>query len=396
MIERDDLGILVARETPRPCVSLYQPTHRHHPSNAQDPIRFQNLVKQADASLRLAHDDALVDAMLAPFRDLAGNADFWNHTRDGLAVFGAPGLFRVVRLQRPVDERMVVAGTFHVAPLLRIVQSADRYQVLALSRESIRLFEGNRDVLDEIEPAPGVPRTIADALGDELTERQMQVHSYGTGPAASGAGSRRNPGGLKTGGVRHGHGSRKDEIDDDTARFFRAVDRAVLEHHSRPGGLPLILAGLPEHHAPFRAVSRNPHVVEGGIEGNVDALSLDALRDRAWAVMEPAYRARLAGLVERYGALQAAGRADDRLPEVSVATAAGRVETLLVEAGRLVPGRADPQTGVVIEADELYKPDVDDLLDDVAQRVLQAGGEVVIVPPDRMPTPTGLAALYRY
>ena len=32
-----------------PCLSLYQPTHRHHPDNQQDPIRFRNLLKAARA-----------------------------------------------------------------------------------------------------------------------------------------------------------------------------------------------------------------------------------------------------------------------------------------------------------------------------------------------------------
>ena len=29
----------------RSCLSLYQPTHRRHPDNQQDPIRFRHLVK---------------------------------------------------------------------------------------------------------------------------------------------------------------------------------------------------------------------------------------------------------------------------------------------------------------------------------------------------------------
>ena len=29
----------------QPCQSLYQPTHRRHPDNQQDPIRFRHLVK---------------------------------------------------------------------------------------------------------------------------------------------------------------------------------------------------------------------------------------------------------------------------------------------------------------------------------------------------------------
>ena len=44
--------------------------------------------------------------------------------------------------------------------------------------------------------------------------------------------------------MHHGHGGKKDEADIDAERFFRAIDRAVLEHHSRPSGPPLMLAAL--------------------------------------------------------------------------------------------------------------------------------------------------------
>ena len=49
-LSRETLDRLLAHpETPR--LSLYQPTHRHHPDNAQDSIRFGNLVKRLEASL---------------------------------------------------------------------------------------------------------------------------------------------------------------------------------------------------------------------------------------------------------------------------------------------------------------------------------------------------------
>lgn len=35
-----------------PCLSLYHPTHRQHPENVQDPIRFRNLVKTMEEPLR--------------------------------------------------------------------------------------------------------------------------------------------------------------------------------------------------------------------------------------------------------------------------------------------------------------------------------------------------------
>jgi hypothetical protein len=211
-----------------------------------------------EESLRQKYPMREVQPLLEPFQALAGDHDFWNHTLDGMAVLGAPGMFRVYRLQRPVAELVIVADTFHLKPLMRILQSADRYQVLGLSRGAIKLFDGNRDALDQIELAQGVPQTITEALGEELTEPHLTVASYGMGAGGP--------------AMHHGHGARKDEIDSDAERFFRAVDRAILEHHSRPSGLPLLLAALPEHHHLFRQVSHNPFLMAEAIDIHPDAL----------------------------------------------------------------------------------------------------------------------------
>jgi hypothetical protein len=371
-------GLLDAHEPP--CISLYQPTHRHHPENEQDPIRFRKLIKALEESLRQKYATHEIQPLLEPFLALADAHDFWNHTLDGLAVLGAPGMFRVYRLRRPVAELVVVADSFHTKPLVRILQSADRYQILGLSQQEIKLFEGNRDALNEIEPDRGVPRTMIEALGEELTEPHLTVRSYGGvgGPA-----------------MYHGHGGKKDEVENDAERFFRAVDRGVLEHHSRPSDLPLLLAALPENQSIFRRVSHNPFLVAEGIDIHPDALPIDALRDLAWRVVEPQYLARLAELVEKFEGARSKGLSADELAQVAKAAEAGRVSTLLIEADREVPGRIDAATGQ-IEFDNLANPEVDDVLDDLGALVLKKGGHIVIVPAERMPTETGIAAIYRY
>ena len=83
------------------------------------------------------------------------------------------------------------------------------------------------------------------------------------------------------------------------------------------------------------------------------------------------------------------------LSDVARAATEGRVATLLLEADRHIPGRIDADTGALVEA-RLDDPRIDDMLDDLGERVLRSGGEVVIVPADRMPTPSGLAATYRF
>jgi hypothetical protein len=366
-----------------PCLSLYQPTHRHHPDNQQDPIRFRNLVKELEDSLLKKIPGGEARPLIEPFHALAADHDFWNHTLGGLAVLGAKGLFRVYVLQRQVAELAVVADSLHTKPLVRILQSADRYQVLGVSRREIRFFEGNRDELDEVPPASGVPRTITDALGAELTRPHQTVASYG------GVGVGHSP-------MHHGHGGKESEVDGDTERFFRAVDRGILEHHSRPSGLPLILAALPEHHHVFHGVSRNPFLVEESIDVNPDAVgSVDELRQRAWQLIEPRYVARLATLIEEFATARSRGLGDGDLTLVAKAAAGGRVGTILIEARREIPGRINAVTGDV-EPGDLAHPEVDDVLDDLGSIVRKMGGQVVVVPGDRMPTTTGVAATYRY
>ena len=123
---------------------------------------------------------------------------------------------------------------------------------------------------------------MTEALGDEVTEPHQSLASYGKGGG----------GGGQT--IRYGQGSKKDEVDIDMVRFFRAIDRTILEHHSRPSGLPLLLVALPEHHASFRAVSHNPFLMDEGIQKAPVALDIDELRVQAWQHIEPLYLARLA------------------------------------------------------------------------------------------------------
>jgi len=365
-----------------PCLSVYQPTHRHHPENQQDLIRFGNLVKSLEQSLLQAHSADDTRALLDPLRALASDAAFWNHTADGLAVFVAKGFFRVYTLPRTVRALAVVADSFHTKPLARLLQTVDRYQVLGLTLHDLKLFEGNRDALDEVELAPGVPRAITDVLGDQLTDRHQTVASYG------GVG-----GGTVS--MRHGHGGKADEVDSDADRFFRAVDRTILEHHSRPTKLPLMLASLPEHHALFRKVSHNPFLTAEALDVHPDAISRSTLVERAWNLVQPQYANRIKAMADQYRGAVSKDHGTGDLGDAARAAASGRVATLLVQADRQIPGRLDAATGAVTPA-ELSQPDVDDLLDDLAALVMERGGEVLVVPEQHMPTDTGAAAVFRY
>ena len=364
-----------------PCLSLYQPTHRRQPDRRQDSIRFRNLVKELEASLRRDYPARDVQALLAPFHALADDSAFWKQGRDGLAVFAADGLLRVYSLARSVPERTIVASGFHIKPLLRILQSADRFHILGLNRREACLFTGNRDGIAEIDLLPGVGRMVTDMpIGDIDTQvRAAKVYESTLGAPTT----------------RQGADATQDVVDHDTDRFFRMVDQAVIAHHSQPSGLPLLLAALPEYHHRFRAISSNPQLVDVALDVYPDALSRDALSERAWQAMRPRYLQRLAALADAYRVAKAREQATDDVRRAAEAAVAGRVATLMLEADPMLAGRIDAASGAVTLVDG-DNPDVDDVLDDLGEQVLRNGGEVVVVPIERMPSATGIAATYRY
>lgn len=361
-----------------PFVSIYQPTHRKSSENKQDVIRYKNLVKEIEESLKQRYPRREISSILNTLHELAQDSEFWLHSYDGVAVFMVENKCIIYKLQRKVEELALVSDRFYIKPLIRYFQSADRYQLLGLNRKEFRLYEGNRYILDEIELPSDIPRTIEEALGDEYTESYLKAASYGGNGRA----------------MFHGHGSRKDEIEVDMERFFRVVDRVVYEF-SKSSKLPLMLVALPEYHTPFKKLSNNPYLMEEGIRVDFDSISLEKLKERAWKQMEIVYLNKTKEVVDRFENARAKFNGTDDLGQMVRAALENRVDTMLVEADRVIPGKINTET-MQIEEGEISDPQVGDVLDDLAEIVLKNNGEVIVLPRERMPSTTGGAAIYRF
>src|SRR5690606_41430719 len=106
--------------------TLYEPTQRHQPERRQDRVRYRNLVRSLEASLRKLYPARDATPLLEPFHQLENDDAFWMRTRDGIAVLGARDMFRVYRRQRRVPEPAIVADSCHTKPLIRQLQANAR------------------------------------------------------------------------------------------------------------------------------------------------------------------------------------------------------------------------------------------------------------------------------
>ncbi len=382
-ITKDLIKQLLATEL-TPCLSLYMPTHRSHPENQQDPIRYKNLVKELEESLLLKYSSAEAEKLLGPLEELAEDHDFWNHTSEGLGIFCGTGFLKTVSLPTEVGELAVVADSFHTKPLRQYLQSADRYHVLGLSLQDIHLYEGNRHSLVEVELHADITQSKDDLTGnDDGGEKHSTVASYG------------GTGGQNL-SMHHGHGGYKDDAEKYTENFFRTIAAEIAESYSKPTGWPLILAALPEHHSLFREVNKNPMLLPDGIPINPDTLTNEKLIGKAWEIMEPEYLQKLDDLAGKFLQAKANGKGSDDYKEIAVAAVEGRVKTLIIESDRIIAARVTNLITGNTQKKDMQNPKVDDLLDDMGELVTKMGGHVMVFPAEKMPTETGMAAIFHF
>ena len=374
-------------EQQSPCISIYQPLHKAYPDRQRDRIEFRNYVDCVEETMRSALPAQTVNPLIEKLRAITADQSFWRQGRDGIAVLASPAGVHTFEMRSPVSALAVVSDSYHIKPLLRMVQSADRFHVLCLQRDQVRLFEGNRDELVEVHP-DGIPLTPATAVGEDvIAQRGKPAEMSGKGGE-----SRPAPRGRD---APAGHPSKGDDAKLDAQRFFHAVDLAVTERLSQPSELPLLVVALPEDWAMFRDLSHNPKLLDFAIERSPDMISEHDLRLEAWKRIEPLYVAKLDALIENYRVAAEQGLASNDLQDVRRSTDQGRVRALLIQADEDRSPEDSLESELAGQSSSI-NPLADDPLDDLAEHVMRQGGSVVVVPRERMPSVTGLAAIYRF
>jgi hypothetical protein len=363
------------------CVSLFMPTHRRGKETQQDPIRFRNLLDKADARLQskgVRSSD--VKEMLKRARRLLNDQAFWLHQSDGLAVFLDSEACRVYRLPLRFEELVVISDRFHLKPLLPLFTSDGHFYILALSQNQVRLLEGTKYTVDEVDLGD-MPKSMEEAFQYEDFEKQLQFHT-GT-PTGSDQRS----------AMFHGHDVREEEKER-ILKWFRTVDQE-LSNLLSDSQSPIVLAGVEYHFPIYKEAASNPHRVVEGISGNPEELKPEELHALAWPVVEPIFSKAREKAAARYRQLAGTGQTTTNVKEAVLGAFHGKVDVLFVPVGIQVWGYFDPDSDTVYVDGDL-KPGDQDLLDAAAVHSILNGGTVYAVGPEEVPDQEMIAAVFRY
>jgi hypothetical protein len=383
LLTKADLEQLAERGGPELHLSLFISTHPFGTDVQTDPIRWKNLVNRVERTLAergLAASE--IADLLIPAWQLRDDHQTWRYMSDGLAMFLRPGWHRRFRVPIGVPEVATVGGRLVIGPLLRVVTGDTHFLVLTLSQRRVRLLEGSKQRVEEVELVE-VPSALKDVIEAPASRSDTMTFPLSSGPRGGGA------------AVFYGHGTADGDFKKDQVRsFLRQVADGVRDYLAGQD-LTMVLVGLDERVSAFRDLDGYAHVIDEAVRRNPDELSSHELHALAWPLAEQIAAGERAAAVAQFEQLHGTGRAMTGPTNIEEAVREGRVETLFLASE---PSCWDQRAseGVVVQLGGNDALAHCELLDRVAVASLSTGARVHAVPAADVPGGGDLAAIYRY
>ena len=305
---------------------------------------LENAILDAKDVLIPVMDEGEMQRFLRPIEALLKEGSALSGINGNIAVFRSKCFFRVLGIPTPARPGCHVASTFHVKPLLAWLQAERDYVVVCLGKDAAHL---------------GVcgPHRF----------KSVDVIGYSVGGASI---------------------DESESIDFD---WIWAWIRAVLPIQ----GKPVLVVGSGQLVEEFLSSSERRGAEIFLLEVSFSGSLVEETKTRLQEFVREHARSRLQSLLRAFASPKAGRKVETRIQSIARAALDGKVETLLIAEDRELFGRIHPRSGeVAIHPFDLDHED-DDLLDDLAQKVLLSGGEVLVAGRDEIPGRRSIMAVVR-
>ena len=268
-----------------------------------------------------------------------------NGTR-AVAVYacGPAGLLEIVRLRRPVENKVVLDRSAFVEPLV-LHGTDEQWMVILTNRRAARIFVGPGDALEE-----------TDRIVDDV---HSEYEKLGWSPS------------------KYQHSAEKEVRDHLTNAAELAFD--VFKHR----GLDRVIVGGPEDLLGEFKGKLHSYLRErivGKVAVDVENASLDdvcsAARPLIDAHVRQCERTALDRLAQGVGT---GGRGAAGIDEVLDALNQARVETLLIAENFKAPGRVDFQAGLLLPASADQGEPVEDIVEPAIEKAIEQSATAMVV-----------------
>lgn len=369
------------------CISLYIPTFRagEEVDSHKGELRLKNLIKELKKKLEEKKlNSREISKLIQPLEELIEDVHFWRNQSDGLALFLNDGNMETFTLPLHFDEFIYISDHYYLKPVVSLFSDNGKFYLLTLSLKNVRLFEGSRHTIAELDVSDIIPGQLEDVVGYDYEDKSLQFRTgHGGNPAQKDAGA-----------SFHGHGSGKDDEQHEIDKFFRAVDEGVMKilHDQKD---PLVLACVEEYYAKYKKANNYKYLYHKFIDRNPDNEDPIFLHELAWGLLEEDFKKERKQKTEQFLDLSAGGRTSSDLKEIIPAAVDGRIDTLFIQPDKEAYGIYNHETHEVLMGEE--HSGAAGLFNMAAVNTLQNSGQVFKCGPEEMPLKdTEINALLRF
>ena len=341
-----------------PCVSILLPTHRTAPENQKNAIRLKKMVREAAEKLEQEFGKRDAKSLIEKIKVLAANVDI-SRTLDGLALYVNKDVSRMVDIPFRVRERVIIDKTFATRDLIKGVNRGTSYFVLDLSLHRARLLSCFRENATEI-TENGFP------MQSEFEMLELNPTDFSR--------------------------EKKKQI----REFFNKVDKTFLANYKFESN-KLVIAGVQKNLALFKEVADVKNIIYEQLEGNYETTSAHDLGKKAWELV------REKNNKERHEAINEVQKAvglqklATGISETWRFANEGRIGLLVIEEDYHVSAAEGENNNLILDISDVDEKDImPDAVDEVAEVVLEKGGNVIFVDNGSLSKYNKIAGILRY
>jgi hypothetical protein len=358
--------------SPGPCVTMLLPPVRPGDGTSAGTLIKSNIQAAMQQLAELGLSRTASTNLLEPLENLSlAGGSHWSR-----AILCSPAVLQQFFSTQPLKPALSVGGCFAIKALLAELDRPSVFYILAVSRSGVALL---RCVGLRAEPAmlpAGVPATAAELRTLEPSERTLENRSS----IGSSAGTMHS--------MRFGTGTGREQEHAHLADFYKLVDRGI-QPLLAPREIPLLLAGVQEDTALYRANSTYAQLIRETISGsfNVERDREEILR-QAYAILRESSVRRHAAALKTARERTTPARFSHDVDAIVKAAFEGRVSELyLNESAEKID---------LIERGAYRSWGKEDLLNLAAVQSIVHHGKAVALPAEMMPGRAMAAAIMRF
>ncbi len=380
-IIRREQFLELARKEDDNLISVCIPTHSHgqEVNEKQDSLALKSALKALSGQLaRKGKNKTDIERITQPVRDLIEDSSFWRHQRKGLAIFASDDFFEKYTLPQEPENIIYAGQKFYLKPLLSMIGKDGKFFLLCISRSGVRLYHCSTYDMEEIDLGGKVPESIRETLKYDVPEKSIQMHS----------------GDRKDSPMYHGHGLMKEDDRKNLYRYFREVDRGILDLLTERQ-IPMVIAGL-EHLVPvYREASSYPDITDNFVNIDPDSIPLQKLHAKAYTIAERELKGRRQKSLRRYQKLAGTGKTTTYPSEIISSAYYKNIDTLFVRKDVEIWGTFDKER-YLIDTNPENSANHEELVNFAIIHTILNGGEVLITGEEEFPAgKSKMAAILR-